>query len=89
MKDQFEWLEGEDLVQRFELDSAKYWCNGFCRRCGSGLPWLTRNGRAYIVPAGGLDTDPIERPARNVHFASRAPWYFHASELATHDTEPT
>src|SRR5690349_5102994 len=62
MADQLTWLRGEAHVKRFELDGAKSWCNCFCDLCGSGLPWATRNGKAFIVPAGALDDDPIERP---------------------------
>lgn len=88
MADQLSWLRGEDQLRRFELSSAKSWSNAFCATCGSGVPWRTRNGRAYIVPAGTLDEDPGERPARNVHYASRASWYAVAGELPCFDDEP-
>lgn len=51
------------------------------------MPWKTRNGTAYIVPSGALDDDPIERPTRNVHVASRAAWEVAASELPAFDAE--
>jgi len=72
---QFEWTQGEDHVGRFELPSAEYFCTGFCTVCGSALPWLTRNGKYVLVPAGTLDDDPGELPERNTYWASRAPWY--------------
>ena len=28
----------------------------FCATCGSSLPWLSRNGKYVLVPAGGLVT---------------------------------
>src|SRR5687767_13757072 len=79
--DQFAWVRGEEHVARFELPNATSWCNGFCKQCGSGLPWQTRNGRAVVVPAGALDDDPIERPVRNVWMGSRAAWEVEASSL--------
>jgi hypothetical protein len=85
---QLEWLAGEDKVTRFELPSAKSWCNAFCSTCGSAAPWKTRNGRAFIVPAGGLDEPTASSPDRNVDFASRASWYVHAAELPIFDAEP-
>lgn len=88
LADQLRFTAGAEEVQTFELPSAKSWGNAFCRRCGSGLPRLTRNGRAWIVPAGGLDADPIERPQRNIHFVSRAGWYAPAADLPTFDVEP-
>ncbi len=87
--DQLSWIRGEERVRRFELPTAKAWCNGFCEVCGSGMPWLTRNGKAFIVPAGALDEDPGARPTRNVHFASRASWHVVAGALPVFDAEPT
>jgi hypothetical protein len=84
---QFAWTRGQELARRFELPSAKAWCSGFCATCGSAMPWLTRSGKMVIVPAGALDEDPVDRPRRNIHFASRAPWYVPASELPTLDHE--
>ncbi len=86
--DQFRWTRGEDLVRRFELPEAEHYCTGFCSRCGSSLPWLSRNGRYVLVPAGTLDGDPGARPSRRVHWASRAPWYVPVHELPTFDEGP-
>jgi hypothetical protein len=82
---QLDWLAGEDKVTRFDLPSAQYWSNAFCATCGSAAPWRTRNGRSFIVPAGGLDTPAAEKPSRNVHFASRASWYVPAAVLPNLD----
>ncbi|MCA9521052.1 MAG: GFA family protein [Myxococcales bacterium] len=86
--EQFAWLAGQEQVRRHELQTARYYCTGFCAECGSRLPWVTRNGKLMIVPAGALDADPGERPSRNVHFASRAPWYTSCADLPTFDAEP-
>lgn len=85
---QFSWERGEENVQRFELPHAKYWCTAFCTTCGSTMPWLSKTGKAFIVAAGALDDDPEERPRCSIYYASRAPWYVHASELEAHDTYP-
>lgn len=84
---QFAWTGGEALVRRHELATAKYFCTGFCGECGSRLPWITRSGKLFIVPAGALDVDPGARPTRNVHFASRSTWYVPCGELPTFDEE--
>jgi hypothetical protein len=85
---QLSWTRGEELVRKFELPGAKAWCSAFCSTCGSAMPWLTRSGKMYIVPAGALDDDPGEKPRRNIHFGSRPPWYVHASGLETFDESP-
>lgn len=86
---QLDWVRGEGTVQRYELPDAKYWSHCFCATCGSAVPWLSRTGKAYIVPAGGLDGDPGSRPTRNIYWESRADWYVHAHELDTFDTYPS
>lgn len=85
---QFTWTAGEDQVRRHELATAQYFCTGFCNTCGSSLPWLTRNGKMMVVPAGALDADLGARPSMAVHFASRAPWYVECSGLPTYDEVP-
>jgi hypothetical protein len=88
LADQLTWLRGADQVKRFELPEAKSWSNAFCAVCGSGLPWRTRNGVAYVVPAGALDDDPIERPTRNIWMSTRASWEIEASSLPAFEEEP-
>jgi hypothetical protein len=86
--EQFAWEQGEEQVRRFELPTAQWFCTTFCTTCGSSLPWLTRNGKAVIVPAGALDEDPELQPKRNIYFGSRPAWYLHAGELETFETTP-
>ncbi len=77
----FAWEAGEALTKRFELPAAERFCSGFCTVCGSAVPWVTRNAKYVIVPAGALDESPDIFPERNVHFDSRAQWYRAASDL--------
>lgn len=86
--DQLRYTRGEDKVRRFELPTAKYWSTCWCGDCGSAMPWLSRTGKAWIVPAGGLDEAPAMRPRRNIYFGSRADWYEHADALETFETFP-
>ncbi len=87
-RDQFKWTKGEELVKRYELPSAEYFCTGFCTVCGSAMPWITRAGKHYLVPAGTLDDDPGSQPTRSVYWESRAPWYAQVSELPRFDEGP-
>ncbi len=86
--EQFKWLKGEDSVGRFELPDAKYFATSFCKKCGSSLPWLTKNGKALIVPAGTLDDDPEVKPLHNIYFSDRAPWYETVDSLAKYNELP-
>ena len=84
---QFQWVTGEELVRRYELPTAEYYCTGFCASCGSSLPWLSRNGKYVLVPAGTLDDAPGARPQRNIYWASRAPWVTPVDDLPKFDEE--
>ena len=84
----FEWLSGEQHLGRFELPEAKHYATCFCRRCGSSLPWLSKTGKALVIPAGTLDDDPAARPLQNVFYADRAPWYEEAGSLQKYDALP-
>jgi len=86
---QFSWTAGEEHTRRHEVATAQYFCTGFCAVCGSTLPWVTRNGRTMVVPAGSLDDDPGVRPTQSVYMASGAPWYVSCDALPQHDDKPT
>ena len=83
--DQFGWTKGEELVKRWEHPEAQYYCTGWCAVCGSALPWQSRNGKGYLVPAGTLDDDPGSRPENNIFWASLAPWFANPADLPTLD----
>jgi len=85
---QLEWLSGEENVARYELPGAKDFASGFCKQCGSNLPWINQSGRAVIIPAGSLDQDPGARPQQNIFYADRAAWYVDAKDLPKHEQLP-
>jgi hypothetical protein len=85
---QFTWLKGEELLGRYEVPDAKHFATSFCEKCGTSLPWLTKSGKAVVVPAGGLDGDPEIKPFQNIYYESRAEWYTDASELIKYDELP-
>ena len=84
----FRWLEGEELVGRYELPDTRYFATSFCKRCGSSLPWASQGGRTVVVPAGTLDDDPGIRPSQNIFCASRAVWYKDPGDLIEFATLP-
>jgi hypothetical protein len=81
--EQFKWSKGEDLVQNFDPPSAKHFRTAFCEVCGSSMPWPTKNGKFFLIPAGTLDDDPIGRPERNIYWNSKAKWCTDVSKLPT------
>jgi hypothetical protein len=86
--EQFQWMQGEESAGRYEVAGAKHFATSFCKKCGSNLPWLTKSGKAVVVPAGSLDDDPQARPSQNIFYADRANWYISIDELVKHNQQP-
>jgi len=84
----FQWIQGEALVGRYELPEAKYFATGFCKNCGSSLPWLSQSGKTVVIPAGTLDDDPGVRPTQNIFCSFDASWYVPAADLKKFDGLP-
>ncbi len=86
--ERFAYLQGEDLVQRYEVPDTKHFSTCFCTQCGSSLPWHTKDGARVLVPTGTLDADPQARPERNIFWESRACWFVSDASLPKFDTLP-
>ena len=69
----FKWIQGEDGIRRFDLEGARFG-NCFCGNCGSPLPRQAMAGKAYLIPAGTVDTDPGIAPEGAIFWDSRATW---------------
>jgi hypothetical protein len=70
----FQWTAGEGEAVRYNLPGAARFGNTFCRHCGSRVPHLSRDGKAYLIPAGSLDDAPDIQPRARIFWDSRAPW---------------
>ena len=79
--EQFSWLQGQELLGHYQLPEAKYFSTGFCKTCGSSMPWLTRNQKNYVVPAGSLDDELELTPQQSIFWQSRANWYQLPSDI--------
>lgn len=79
-QDAFRWLEGEDLISRFDLEGARFG-NCFCSRCGSPMPRQALAGKAFLIPAGTVDDDPGIAPEGAIFWDSRAAWLPPADHL--------
>lgn len=72
--DAITWTSGEYLIKQYKYPDRDFTVV-FCTECGSGLPFVTNSGKALIVPAGSLDSDPNIQPNDNIFWAERATWY--------------
>ena len=80
-KAQLIWTQGEDLLGRYEIPDAKYYATCFCKNCGSNLPWLTKTGETYILPAGSLDSELEMKPKQNIFCQDTPDWHINDADL--------
>jgi len=74
-KQDFRWLEGEDLLGRYPSSERVF--RVFCTRCGSSLAsWPSDPaGESVWLMMGALDEDPSTRPSLHIWVGSKAPWF--------------
>ena len=83
--DQFRWITGEEMVQRYASPDGHERC--FCGACGSSLA-AGQNGRVSEVALGTVDGDPGVRPEAHIFVGSKAPWHVITDDLPQHDEWP-
>ncbi|WP_394245464.1 GFA family protein [Vibrio astriarenae] len=68
------WSKGEELTQRYDHPTRTF-SNVFCKECGSRLPYLSKNGRALVVPAGCLNEEPSRTPDAQIFCSEETGWH--------------
>ena len=77
-RDQLRITRGEDDVLIFGGKDA---CDMHCRRCGSLLYSVVRDGAFVHVAMGTLFDEPSIRPSAHIFVASKAPWFSITDDL--------
>ena len=52
------------------------------------MPYRSRVGAGYVIPAGALDDHPGLEPVQMIHWRSRAPWFVHTPTLKLNEEGP-
>lgn len=68
------WLAGEEQVRRYDVPGRQL-TNAFCGTCGAAVPYLSKSGKALVVPSGSLNAAPGITPQDNIFWSERASWY--------------
>ena len=68
------WLQGQELVSRYEVPEAKRFATCFCRQCGSPLPRAGHDMSYVVIPAGSLDDEPALQPQARIFQDSKTSW---------------
>jgi len=74
--DNIVWISGLDSICRYDVPGRQL-TSAFCQTCGSPVPYVSKSGKALIVPAGSLDTEISIKPQDNIFWSERAEWYEH------------
>ncbi len=81
------WSSGEDSVKTYQLPSTRH-SKSFCSTCGSALPYVLREGKLLVVPAGSLDCQVDIKPTAHIFVSSKADWDTQLEEITQIDKLP-
>ncbi len=85
--DNIEWLHGATQIKKFQHPSRDF-SKAFCGKCGSALPFVTKSGKALLVPAGSLDDHPSIPVSANIFMSERVSWLQQDDQLESFDEFP-
>lgn len=72
--DNIQWLQGKELIKHYE-HPTRIFSQVFCTECGSPLPFVSKSGKALIVPAGSLDAEPSKKPDAQIFCKEQTEWH--------------
>ena len=81
-RDQFAVAKGAESLA---IDGTPDNHNAFCKRCGSLLYSMVRDGTYVHVTYGTLADAPALRPTAHIHVGSKAPWFTITDDLPQHE----
>ena len=84
-REKLEISEGEGDLMRFGGEQNH---DAHCKRCGSLLYSLVRDGAFVHVPMGTLVDDPTIRPTQHIFVGSKASWFTITDDLPQFEEFP-
>lgn len=74
-KDTFRWIQGRELVSRYEPEPPFKYARCFCQKCGTALGEIESQQDSLPITANCLDDDPIVRNRFHEFVSSKPAWY--------------
>jgi hypothetical protein len=74
-KDTFRWIEGRELVARFEPIPPFKYVRCFCSSCGTSLGEILSDEQSFPINANCLDGDPVVRNRFHEFVSAKPAWY--------------
>ncbi|MBB3063679.1 GFA family protein [Microbulbifer rhizosphaerae] len=72
--DNIKWEKGFDSVKRYDHPTRTF-SQAFCTHCGSALPYVSKSGKALVVPAGSLDEEPKKALDAQIFCSEETEWH--------------
>jgi hypothetical protein len=82
IRDKFSVVKGDDNLMIFGDERGH---DAHCRRCGSLLYSVVRDGAFVHVAMGTLVDDPSIRPTKHIFVGSKAPWFTITDDLPQYE----
>jgi hypothetical protein len=74
-KDTLQWIQGRELVARYEPESPFKYARCFCQKCGTALGEIDSQQESFPVAANCLDDDPAVRNKFHEFVSNKPAWY--------------
>lgn len=87
-RETFRWIEGREMVARYEPEAPFKYARCFCRRCGSALGEPDSAAESFPVAANCLDADPGVRNRFHEFVADKPAWYEICDDAKRFDGHP-
>jgi len=65
------WVAGEKFISKYRHPSRDF-SKSFCKKCGSGLPYINTSATSLVIPAGSL-SGPLTTAPQGQVFISESP----------------
>jgi hypothetical protein len=88
LADNFRWVQGRELVARYEPEPPYHLVRCFCRVCGSYLGEPDTSPKIFPVSASALDDDPGVRPILHEWVVDKPAWYEILDDLPRYPESP-
>ena len=84
----FHWVQGKELVARYEPEPPFNLIRCFCRVCGTYLGEPDTDPEGFPIAAHAFDDDPGIRPVLHEHVSDKPAWYEITDALPRYEGAP-
>lgn len=72
--DNINWVSGIGKIKRYD-HPQRVFTQAFCENCGSGVPFVTQDGKSLLVPAGSLNEESIKKLDAEIFCSEQTQWH--------------